>query len=180
MTVEAVALIVQIHLQQNRTDLAMKEVMAAKKWAQDNLLINIAESWVGLRVVSPPLLKDQWLQLTVLIHIAQGGLKYQEAFYVFEEMAQAGSSYQGLLSQAIAEIHLGRFEEAESALQQALAQFPDNADVLANCAVLAGLSGKDNSEYLQCVTMHSLPRGLLTHCIELFKLPTQRTHISKD
>ena len=49
--VEAVALIVQIHLQQNRTDLALKEVLAAKKWAQDNLLINIAESWVGLRVV---------------------------------------------------------------------------------------------------------------------------------
>lgn len=95
-------------------------------------------------------------------------------------MAQAGSSSQGLLSQAIAEVHLGRFEEAESALQQALAQFPDNADVLANCAVLAGLSGKDNSEYLQCVTMHSLPRGLLTHCIELFKLPTQRIHTSKD
>ena len=50
-TVEAVALIVQIHLEQNRTDLALKEVLAAKKWAQDNLLINIAESWVGLRVV---------------------------------------------------------------------------------------------------------------------------------
>lgn len=49
--VEAVALIVQIHLQQNRTDLALKEVLAAKKWAQDNLLINIAESWVALRVV---------------------------------------------------------------------------------------------------------------------------------
>lgn len=49
--VEAVALIVQIQLQQNRTDLALKEVLAAKKWAQDNLLINIAESWVALRVV---------------------------------------------------------------------------------------------------------------------------------
>ena len=47
-----VALIVQIHLQQNRTDLAMKEVQAARKWAQDSLLVNIAESWVGLRLVS--------------------------------------------------------------------------------------------------------------------------------
>lgn len=71
-------------------------------------------------------------------------------------MAQAGSSSQALLSQAIAEIHLGRFEEAESALQQALAQFPDNADVLANIAVLAGLSGKDNSEYLQYAAYTSL------------------------
>ena len=47
-----VALIVQIHLQQNRTDLALKEVQAARKWAQDSLLVNIAESWVGLRMVS--------------------------------------------------------------------------------------------------------------------------------
>jgi hypothetical protein len=50
--VEAVALIVQIHLQQNRTDLAIKEVQAARRWAQDSLLVNLAESWVGLRVVS--------------------------------------------------------------------------------------------------------------------------------
>ena len=49
-----VALIVQIHLQQNRTDLALKEVQAAKRWAQDSLLVNLAESWVGLRVVSRP------------------------------------------------------------------------------------------------------------------------------
>lgn len=48
----SVALIVQIHLQQNRTDLALKEVQAAKRWAQDSLLINLAESWVGMRVVS--------------------------------------------------------------------------------------------------------------------------------
>jgi hypothetical protein len=52
----SVALIVQIYLQQNRTDLALKEVLAAKRWAQDSLLVNIAESWVGLRVVSLHLL----------------------------------------------------------------------------------------------------------------------------
>lgn len=45
------ALIVQIHLQQNRLDLAQKEAVNARKWAQDSLLVNIAESWVGLREV---------------------------------------------------------------------------------------------------------------------------------
>jgi coatomer protein complex subunit epsilon len=54
LKVEAVALIVQIQLQQNRTDLALKEVQAARRWAQDSLLVNIAESWVGLRLVSIP------------------------------------------------------------------------------------------------------------------------------
>lgn len=48
---DAVALIVQIHLQQNRTDLALKEVTAARRWAQDSLLVNLAEAWVGARVV---------------------------------------------------------------------------------------------------------------------------------
>lgn len=47
----SVSLIVQIHLQQNRSDLALKEVQAAKRWAQDSLLVNLAESWVGMRVV---------------------------------------------------------------------------------------------------------------------------------
>ena len=49
---EAVALITQIHLQQNRTDLALKEVVSARRWAQDSLLVNLAESWVGVRLVS--------------------------------------------------------------------------------------------------------------------------------
>lgn len=48
---DAVALIVQIHLHQNRNDLAVKEVAAARRWAQDSLLVNLAESWVGLRLV---------------------------------------------------------------------------------------------------------------------------------
>lgn len=48
---DAVALITQIHLEQNRTDLAVKEVTAARRWAQDSILVNLAESWVGLRVV---------------------------------------------------------------------------------------------------------------------------------
>jgi coatomer protein complex subunit epsilon len=50
--VDAVALIVQIHLQQSRNDLAVKEVAGARRWAQDSLLVNLAESWVGLRLVS--------------------------------------------------------------------------------------------------------------------------------
>ena len=51
LTRSRVALIVQIHLQQNRTDLAAKEAQRARKWAQDSLLVNIAESWVGMREV---------------------------------------------------------------------------------------------------------------------------------
>ncbi|CAF9918399.1 hypothetical protein IMSHALPRED_004297 [Imshaugia aleurites] len=123
-----IALIVQIHLQQNRTDLALKEVQAARKWAQDSLLVNIAESWVGLRM---------------------GGERYQQAFYVFEELAQAPSTSatKSLVGQAVAELHLGRFPEAEAALQQAIQKDPSDIEAIANSVVLKVISGKDTSEH---------------------------------
>ena len=106
-SLEATALIVQIHLQQNRTDLASKEVSAARKGAQDSLLVNSAESWVGLRI---------------------GGERYQQAFYVFEEMAQGASTSaaKSLVGQAVAELHLGRLPEAEAALDQAMQKDPND------------------------------------------------------
>ncbi|KAJ4327322.1 hypothetical protein N0V84_002220 [Fusarium piperis] len=126
-SLDAVALIVQIHLQQNRTDLALKEVSAARRWAQDSLLVNLAESWVGLRV---------------------GGEKYQQAFYVFEELAQAPStsSVRSLVSQAVCELHLGRTEEAQAALDQALEKEASSADAIANLLVLNVISGNNAEE----------------------------------
>ncbi|KAJ5628048.1 hypothetical protein N7490_010276 [Penicillium lividum] len=124
---EAVALIVQIHLQQNRADLALKEVQAAKRWAQDSLLVNLAESWVGLRV---------------------GGDKYQSAFYVYEELASAPSTSAPLsiVGQAVAELHLGRLPEAEAALTAALEKHPEDAELIANTIVLNVLSGKPSTD----------------------------------
>ncbi|CBX98668.1 hypothetical protein IAQ61_007713 [Plenodomus lingam] len=122
-SLDAVALIVQIHLRQNRTDLALKEAQRARKWAQDSLLVNIAESWVGMR---------------------EGGEKYQSAFYVFEELATSAQSQSphSLVAQAVSELHLGRLPEAEAALQQALAIDANSADTLANLIVLDTLLGK--------------------------------------
>ncbi|KAL7275541.1 GTPase-activating protein [Rhizina undulata] len=127
---EAVALMVQIRLLQNRTDLALKEVQIAKKWAQDSLLVNLAESWVSLRI---------------------GGDKYQQAYYVFEELAQAPatSAVATLIGQAVSEMHLGRLPEAEVALQQALEKGPGNAEALANSVVLAVLAGRESAELVE-------------------------------
>jgi coatomer subunit epsilon len=60
-------------------------------------------------------------------------------------MAQAPSTTAplSLISQAIAEIHLGRYEEAEAALRQAMEKDPENADAIANLIVLSLLTGKD-------------------------------------
>ncbi|KAM0511480.1 hypothetical protein ACHAPE_009834 [Trichoderma viride] len=129
-SLDAVALIVQIHLQQNRTDLALKEVTAARRWAQDSLLVNLAEAWVGVRV---------------------GGEKYQQAFYVYEELAQGSSTFSvpSLIAQSVCEIHLGRLEEAQSALQQAIEKDPKNAEGIANLLVLNSISGNNTDELFE-------------------------------
>ncbi|KAJ9316413.1 hypothetical protein DTO271D3_3218 [Paecilomyces variotii] len=140
---EAVALIVQIHLQQNRADLALKEVQAAKRWAQDSLVFNLAESWVGMRI---------------------GGDKYQSAFYVYEELASAPStsSAMSIVGQAVAELHLGRLPEAEAALSAAIQKYPDDAQLIANTIVLNVLSGKDTAELTSRLQQVQPSHGLLT------------------
>ncbi|KAL1297402.1 hypothetical protein AAFC00_004937 [Neodothiora populina] len=124
-SLDAVALIIQIHLSQNRPDLAAKEARGARSFAQDALLVNLAESWIGMR---------------------EGGeQKYQQAFYVFEELAQSPSqtSVASLVSQAVSELHLGRYPEAEVALQTALEKEPKNQDALANALVLYSILGDE-------------------------------------
>jgi len=126
-SLDAVALIVQIHLMQNRVDLALQAAKAARSFAQDALLVNLAESWIGIR---------------------KGGEEYQKAFYVFEELAQAPSSASAtsLVAQAVSELHMGRVEEAETALDQALATEPRNVEALANKLVLEVACGRDAAE----------------------------------
>ncbi|KAK0267734.1 hypothetical protein LTR35_016024 [Friedmanniomyces endolithicus] len=126
-SLEAVALTVQIHLLQNRTDLALQQAKSARSFAQDALLANLAESWVGMR---------------------QGGEQYRKAFYVFEELAQspASASAVSLVAQAVTELHLGRVEEAETALNAALEMEPENTTALANKMVLDAVMGRDMME----------------------------------
>lgn len=74
----------------------------------------------------------------------QGGEKYQSAFYVFEELAQSNqtTSPHSLVAQAVSELHLGRYDEAQAALQQAIELDPNSADTIANLVVLNTLLGK--------------------------------------
>ncbi|KAK5745717.1 hypothetical protein LTR17_001218 [Elasticomyces elasticus] len=126
-SLDAVALLVQVYLLQNRTDLALQQAKSARSFAQDALLVNLAESWVGMR---------------------QGGEQYQKAFYVFEELAQSPSSASAmsLVAQAVSELHLGRVEEAETALNAALELEPENVTALSNKLVLDAISGRNTDE----------------------------------
>lgn len=80
----------------------------------------------------------------------QGGEKYQQSFYVYEELAQAPSTFSvpSLVSQAVCEMHLGRTEEAQSALDQAIKKEPEHVEAIANMLVLAVISGNSPKEHL--------------------------------
>lgn len=50
------------------------------------------------------------------------------------------------MSQAVCELHLGRTEEAQAALDQAIEKAPESADAIANLLVLKIVSGADSDE----------------------------------
>lgn len=56
-----------------------------------------------------------------------------------------------LVAQAVAELHLGRVEEAESALDQVVKSEPGNADAIANALVLSIISGNDTDKLKEYV-----------------------------
>ncbi|PWZ03362.1 hypothetical protein BCV70DRAFT_197579 [Testicularia cyperi] len=120
--IECVALGVHILISINRLDLAEKEYLAARAWADDALLIQLIEAWIGL---------------------AKGGRSTQQAFYVYDELAQnpsaAGSlnSVASLIGKATALAANGDIDGANKQLDDALKLDANNAEALANKAALA-------------------------------------------
>ncbi|OAQ36464.1 hypothetical protein K457DRAFT_131679 [Linnemannia elongata AG-77] len=121
---ESVAVVVQIYLQMNRLDLARKEVEACKSWAEDAMLAQLMEAWVGLRT--------------------GGGDKYQNAYYIYEEIATSSTSptVKSLIGEAVCNIQMGHYPEAEGILQEALSRDPSNTDAIVNQIVLSTLLSK--------------------------------------
>lgn len=83
-----------------------------------------------------------------MFRLLQGGEKYQQSFYVFEELAQAPAttSIVSIVSQAVSELHLGRVEEAQAALESAMQKEPKFAEAIANLLVLTVVTGKEPTE----------------------------------
>lgn len=106
------ALLVQLYLRMDRLDLATKQVKTMKSIDDDHVLTTLANAWVNL---------------------ATGGTKIQEAAYAFDELIDKyGGSSLLLNGFAVAKMHTGNYEEAETHLQEALTKAPSDPDSLAN------------------------------------------------
>lgn len=125
----SVALISQIYLSIHRPDLARKEFERAKRWAEDDLLLQLIESTINL---------------------VTGKSKYDDchSFYT-EQLANPSLSSPHLLtSRGVVRLLRGEVPAAKSDLEEAISQRGGSADAetLAALTVAAGLSSTKLSD----------------------------------
>ncbi|KAI9009165.1 coatomer epsilon subunit-domain-containing protein [Hyaloraphidium curvatum] len=118
---ECVSFMIQILLKMDRPDLARQQLAQLRSWAEDATIAQLAEAWVNLYM--------------------GGDQKYQEAFYIFEELGH-GSSAKVLTGQAVCRLHQGKLDEAEQLLLESSNKDPNDPETLANLIVASHLAGK--------------------------------------
>lgn len=121
-SLDNMAMMIQCLLKINRPDEAKKYLTKMCQIDDDASITQLATAW---------------------IHLAEGGEKYNEAFYIFKELgSKYGFSSTLLNGQAVCCIHQGDTAQAEELLNQA--QSKDGSDMvsLSNLLVIARQGGK--------------------------------------
>lgn len=111
-TLEELALKVQVLLKMDRIDVAEKEVAAMQEIDEDATLTQLATAWT---------------------HLWTGGERVQEAIYVYQDLLERhGATDQILNGMAACHLAMGKPEESERVLKEALAKNPNCATSLIN------------------------------------------------
>ncbi|KAF8630126.1 hypothetical protein AX15_003083 [Amanita polypyramis BW_CC] len=124
---EAVALLVQIYLSINRPDLAKKQFDRSKKWAEDDLLLQLIESTIGLITG-----KDAYSN--------------SSSFYTEQLANPSLTSPHMLTSRGITRILRNEIQEAKSDLEESLEQQKSDAETLAALCTAVSLGGSKKQE----------------------------------
>jgi coatomer subunit epsilon len=118
---------VQIYLSIHRPDLAKKEFERSKRWAEDDLLLQLIESSIGLVTG-----KDAYSNTN--------------SFYTEQLGNPSLSSPHLLTARGVTRILRGEIPEAKSDLEDALSQQSGDAETLAALVVAAGLDSMKKTE----------------------------------
>lgn len=140
------ALIVQIYLSINRVDLAKKQFERSKRWAEDDLLLQLIESTIGLMTG-----KDNYSNTS--------------SFYTEQLGNPSLSSPHLLTARGVTRIMRGEIQEAKSDLEESLEQQKGDVETEAAYAVAAGLDALKKKEadelWLWVPNLYCLNFGLL-------------------
>ncbi|KAK2721410.1 hypothetical protein QYM36_003632 [Artemia franciscana] len=123
---ECHALMLQVYIKMDRMDMATKVLKKMQEIDDDSVLTNLSQAW---------------------LHLAMGGEKLQDAFYVFQELVDK-EVITPLILNGLAAVHIcqERYPEAESALQEAEHVDSSHAETFLNLSVLSQLTGKSAQE----------------------------------
>jgi len=112
---ETMSLVSHIYLSMSRIDLARKQVGLMQQQDDDATLTKLAHAWVSM---------------------AEGGDKYQDALYEFQELGEKYNMSLMLTNgMALANLHMGKYDEAERLLQEGLGKSASDVNTLANMVV---------------------------------------------
>jgi len=126
-SVEAVALIVQIFLSISRPDLAKREYEKTKKWAEDDLPLQLIESTINLVT-------------------GKEGYSDSNSFYTEQLANPSLSSTKLLTARGVTRLLRGEVSEAKSDLEEAISQGGGDDETVAAYAVAATLRPSNKSE----------------------------------
>lgn len=122
-----VALLVQIYLSINRPDLAKKQFERSKRWAEDDLLLQLIESNIGLVT-------------------GKDGYANTASFYSEQLGNPSLTSPHLLTARGVTRILRNEVQDARSDLEESLEKQPGDSETLAALAVAGGLGAMKRTE----------------------------------